>query len=147
MKQETTERLNKMLKEVKSPEAEKEYLQKHIGEAGYDFFYEYYNDILAEKSLDVTAVIKHSGISRNYVYNILNGIKKNPGRDKIIALCVAAKMDFDETNRGLKIAGTGVLYAKSERDVVIAGAINNQIGDTTKLNILLDEHNLMPLDL
>ena len=93
----------------------------------------------------MSEVIKKSNISRNYVYNIVNG-DRNPGRDKIIALCIGAGMNYSEINRALKIAGEGVLYPKNERDARIAAAVNNGIDSVVNLNIILAGEHLRILD-
>lgn len=86
-------------------------------------------------------VVRQSNISRNYVYNILNG-NRNPGRDKIIALCIGAGMNCGQINRALKIAKEGILYAKDERDARIMIAVNNGVKSVTELNLLLEGEGL-----
>lgn len=147
MKYETTERLEKVLQQVDEEEDAACFIERHIKKRSFESFYEYINAIIAERDLNVTELIENSGISKNYAYHILSGRRKNPSRDKVIAICVAAKLSFTETNRALKIAETGVLYAKDERDVRIAVAINQKIGNVTNLNLILDEKGLKPLDI
>ena len=79
------------------------------------------------------------------MYNILNGDKKNPGRDKVIALCIGAEMNYSQTQRGLEIAKAAPLYPKDERDVRIAVAINKGIRSVTEVNLLLDQCGVEPL--
>lgn len=146
MDQKTTRSLSKILEQTKDPLTAEQFIVDHR-EKEFTYFYEYLNQILAEKRLVTTEVIRASGISRNYVYNILNGNKKNPGRDKIIALCVGAEMSYNETQRALELAKVSPLYPKDERDVRIAIAINNRIGSVTRLNLMLEEHHLEPLDI
>lgn len=136
-KQETTERLENILKNVKSQKDTEEYLVEHTG-GGYSTFSSYMNEYIGTNSISVPDMIKRSNINRNYVYNILNG-NRNPGRDKIIALCVGAGMNCKEINRGLKIAQEGVLYAKNERDAIIMISVNRGIKDVLQINLLLDE--------
>lgn len=87
-------------------------------------------------------LIKRSGLSRSYAYEILNGVKTNPSRDSIISLCIAAGMDFNDTQRTLRAGGAGELYAKIPRDAAIILHINQRQYDIVKLNIFLEEHGL-----
>ena len=81
-------------------------------------FHKYINQKITEKGFSVSEVICSSNIQRNYGYQILNGMK-HPGRDKIISLCLAAKLSLDETQRALMIAGEGILYPQKVRDSII----------------------------
>lgn len=87
-------------------------------------------------------LIKRSGLSRSYAYEILNGIKTNPSRNSIISLCMAAEMDLNATQRTLRAGGAGELYAKIPRDAAIILHINQGQHDIVKLNIFLEEHGL-----
>lgn len=138
--QETTERLERILNGVRSEKEAAEYIDNHTGDA-YAGFSEYINDYIGENDLHVAEVVRRSNISRNYVYNILNG-NRNPGRDKIIALCIGAGMNCGQINRALKIAGEGILYAKDERDARIMIAVNNGVKSVTELNLLLEGEGL-----
>ncbi len=64
----------------------------------------------------MSQVVARSKVNRNYVYNITGGVKRNPGRDKIIALCIGACMNYEETNKALEIGGYCRLNPKDERD-------------------------------
>ncbi len=86
-------------------------------------FHEYLNDLIQSSPLSASEVIRRSGIQRNYAYQILNGTKK-PGRDKVLALCLALNLPLEETQRALTIAGESVLYPKNKRDSIIIFCIN-----------------------
>ena len=58
-------------------------------------------------------------IFRSYVYHILNGERKNPSRSKLLAICVAMKMDIKETQYFLRAAQVPVLYPRNQRDCII----------------------------
>lgn len=144
MTEESTGKLEEILKSVgKDVDAEK-FAGKHEGK--YKSFREFFDAYIAEHGLDSTEVINKSRISKNYVYNITNGVTKKPGRDKLIALCVAAGMDLGMLNRGLRIAGYNPLYPKNKRDVFIAECVNRGVTDITELNIMLDEKGEEPLN-
>lgn len=109
-------------------------------------FAEYLNHIMAIKSIKAADVLKNSGINMNYGYNIINGIRANPSRDKVIALCIGAGMNLQEMQLGLDIARTGRLLYFDERDVRIAAAVNSGITRVVEINMILSEHNLRLID-
>ena len=97
-------------------------------------FVEYYNALIESRRLSKNKVIKISGISRTYAYQLLNGLRQ-PGRDNAIVLCIAGGFDLDETNRCLTLLKTGILYAKDPRDAIIIYSITNKMSleDTNAL--------------
>ena len=116
-------------------------------------FSDYFNQYLANhQSLKLSTIIKDSGVSRQYAYDVVNGVK-SASRDRIIALCFAAGMNLNETNHALIYAKHNALYARSKRDANIIVAINSKsIGSktcltATDLSILLDEQGQEPLDI
>ena len=139
----TTSRLEQTLRSVKDDASVQDYIRRYTP-GNFRTFVEYFNAYAVEKGLEYPGIMKRSGISRNYFYNIVNG-DRNPGRDKIIALCIAAGMNYDETNRALKIAKEGVLYPKDERDARIIIAINNRVTSVMEVNLVLDREGLMPI--
>lgn len=108
-------------------------------------FRDFFNQYLANhRNIKLANIIKDSGLSRQYAYQILNGTKK-ANRDRILALCFAAGMNLDEINHALIYAKHNPLYAKNKRDAIIIVAINskcrgaNDYATATDLSLLLDE--------
>ncbi len=139
-KQITTEKLENILKNVKTEDELKTYMTEY-GESFYGSFSEYFNDYIAENELNVSEIIRKSNVSKNYAYNIING-DRNPGRDKGLALCIGAGMNCRQINRALKITRHGALYPKNERDARIIIEINKGIDSVLKLNLILEEEKL-----
>ncbi|MBP5655703.1 MAG: helix-turn-helix transcriptional regulator [Clostridiales bacterium] len=104
----------------------------------------YIKTILEEKGMSIADMQKKSGIDRTYIYQIMDG-RKNPGRDKIIAMAVACRMTLPECQRALEIAQEGILYPKGRRDSVIIYAVCNKM-NVMELNGLLEEYKLPPLE-
>lgn len=142
MCKETTRHLEEMLKKMRGQDEVSDFLGKN--ENTLSSFGDYYSKYISEKGIDVPDIIKKSGVSRNYIYNILNG-DRAPGRDKVLALCIAAGMSFMETDRALEFAGERRIYPKDERDARIAIMINQGVQNVTDVNIMLDEYDLEPL--
>ena len=145
MEPDTTRSLSRILERMQDQKEADDFIEANQ-ETEYQYFYQYLNAHIAEKELDRTEVIRHSGISGNYVYNLLNGNRTNPGRDKVIALCVAAGMSYAQTQKSLELSSAAPLYPRDPRDVRIAIAINKGIRDVTELNLLLDQYDLPPLN-
>ncbi|MGN0194583.1 MAG: hypothetical protein ACI39G_05690, partial [Pseudoramibacter sp.] len=87
-------------------------------------FAEYFNLLPKVKALSKKELIQKSGLERTYAYHILNGTKQ-PSRDKILALALAAGLDLTETQRALELTHEGILYAKNRRDAVLIYAVKN----------------------
>lgn len=116
-------------------------------------FSQFFNQYLADhQNLKLSTIIKDSGVSRQYAYDVINGVK-SASRDRIIALCYAAGMDLEETNHALIFAKHNALYAKNRRDAVIIVAITSKTNGSnacltaTDLSMLLDEEEQEPLDI
>ncbi len=105
----------------------------------------YFNEYIADHELKASEIIENSQIAREYAYQILNGRKKNPSRDKILALCLGAKMPLKDIQRVLKLSHQGILYAKNVRDAVIIVCIHHNIYEISTINDYLQEKNCPPL--
>lgn len=107
-------------------------------------FLEYFQSNDKVRSMETSTLIEKSGIERTYCYHVLKG-NKNPGRDKIIRLCLAAGFDNEEAGRALKCAKISPLYVKSKRDALIQYAFNKHLS-VIDTNLLLEKHQEDPLD-
>ena len=88
---------------------------------------EYLEKLLAEKNLSKQEVIIRSGLNREYAYHIFAGIKKNPSRQKLLALAIALELNLDEVQYLLRYARQGVLYPRNQWDAVIISAIEQKL--------------------
>jgi transcriptional regulator with XRE-family HTH domain len=103
----------------------RQWLDNHKGDMIDETLKEHLNELLFQKGISVSDVVKCSGLDKSYVFQIFNGIKKNPSRDKLIAIAFGLHLSIDETQKTLKIAGYKELYPKQKRDVVIFLSIKN----------------------
>lgn len=131
-----TKDLENTLNNIKNESSLNDYLKDIDGELPSSF-HEYFNSLL---TIPKTELIQKSGIERTYAYHILDGSKSNPGRDKILRLCIAGSLSIEETNRCLKICKESPLYAKSKRDSLIQFALNQKLS-VIDTNILLSDHH------
>lgn len=97
----------------------------------------YFSKKIAEKGVTAAEVIRASQIQRNYGYQILNGQKK-PGRDKVIALCLALSLSLDETQKALTLSSEGLLYPRNRRDSILIFCLNKKL-PVSQTNELLYE--------
>ena len=86
---------------------------------------EYLMELLKEKKLKRSDVIRNSGLDEAYVYEIFSGRKK-PSRDKLIAVTFGLQLNVQETQRVLKVGGHTELYPRMERDAAILLAVRKQ---------------------
>ncbi len=69
-------------------------------------------------------VIAGSGLDRVYAYQIFSGMK-HPGRDKLLAICLAAGATIKETQHILRLGGASMLHPRNVRDSVILHALSH----------------------
>lgn len=129
---------------INTPKDEEEYLINYC--VREEHFHRYLNRLIAERGVSVSELMRRSCINKNYGYNIINGARKHPGRDKVLALCIAAGMNVHEVQHSLILSKESILYWRDERDMRIVFAIRKGINDVMKLNIMLSEHGLEPLN-
>lgn len=104
-------------------------------------------EYIAEHDIVVADIVQrcHGILSKSYVYDILNGTKRNPSRDVVLLLCIAVRADRKQTRRLLEKYGHRDLYAKDTRDIIIATYINNKEYDIDRINDELFQYHLSPL--
>lgn len=143
MDKKTTGELHQILKKIKNGKELENYINNELPPQDSMTFHAFYNSYLEQHNLEKAKVIQVSGISRTYAYQILQG-EKNPSRDKILALTLAAEMDLANINQCLKLAGMNELYEKVRKDAIIIFAINRNF-DIMEINELLYDMNEEPL--
>jgi hypothetical protein len=140
---ETTDKLTRVLEQIESTDQLREYIDEIEGDLPYSSFAEYFESIEGARSIGKAELIRRSNIDRTYGYQILGGTRQ-PGRDKIILLCLAAGLSLAETQRGLKLAGESVLYSRRKRDAILMFSFNEHlsISDTQELLLQFGERVL-----
>lgn len=121
-----------------------DYIDKNSGEFINEKLSEYLNELLKKRNMEQSEVIKASGLNRVYAYQIFEG-KKNPSRDKILALSFGMKLNFGETQKLLKAACVRPLYARDERDAIIIFAVKKG-QSVIDANLLLEEHGFKSIE-
>lgn len=134
----TTDELLKVLRSTHSKKQLKSYHDMIDTQNFPRTFAEYFNTYLTSHQILDAEVIKRSLIPRTYAYQILNGTK-NPGRNKVLALCIAAKMNYEETGRALALADVGKLYPRRKDDSIIIFALEQGLTVFQTNELLFEE--------
>lgn len=93
------------------------------------------NRLLILHKISKAQVIQHSLMDKTYTYQIFDGTKTNPSRNKLLALCLAMKTTLSETQRILRLGHCEQLYPRNLRDSVIIHSINHgtSVMDTNQI--------------
>lgn len=134
MSQKSTDELLKILNSLDSVSELNHFTETTLQNTTARSFPEYISGFLLKSDMSPSELIQNAQIQRTYGYQILNGMK-NPGRDKIIALCLALSLTLPEAQRALTLAKEGILYPKNRRDSVLIFCINKHLSvlDTNDL--------------
>ena len=127
-------------------EVRDELLSQYLKDANdrqYENFADFFEDCLNNAGLIKSDFVKRCRIERTYVYQILKGLR-NPGREKIIIMCIAAGFDLTLTQKALVIAKEGLLYYRDRRDAALMFAIAHNY-NLTETNALLEKNQLEEL--
>lgn len=73
---------------------------------------QYLCDLLEEKHLKKSDVIRKGELNESYAYQMFSGVKSTPSKDKLICLSIGMDLSVDETNSLLKLAGLSPLYPR-----------------------------------
>ncbi|ALS00157.1 hypothetical protein ATZ33_01815 [Enterococcus silesiacus] len=90
---------------------------------------DYLNRWLIEKNITKSAVLKKAGIAEATGYQYFDG-KRNPSREKIIALTIGLELTLEETNELMKKTGYAQLYPKLPWDAVVIFGISHRLSIT-----------------
>ena len=144
MNQSTTKQLAEILANIDSPREMEKYMEIPKVKGNFRNFAEYFRSLPAAHSMDSAELIQRSGLERSYFYQVMKGTR-NPGRDKVLRLCLGAGLDLKETIRALELSGNALLYPRRRRDIILTVAINQKAGvDDT--NLLLFKYGEEPLE-
>lgn len=137
MKEKQTRELLNILKDTSNKSELKTMLDNESFDLSGKTFAQYFMELTIDNNESRAQLVKESQIERTYCYQILNGTKQ-PGRDKVIALCLAAKISERETQHCLFLSSHAQLHPRNRRDAIIIYAINNHLSVRETNNILSD---------
>lgn len=122
MQKSTTELLN----ELKNFDSFKEYEKINKNSMINKTLSQCLCDLLEEKHLKKSDVIRKGELNESYAYQMFSGVKSTPSKDKLICLSIGMDLSVDETNSLLKLAGLSPLYPRIKRDSIIIINMNNK---------------------
>ncbi|MBQ6441523.1 MAG: XRE family transcriptional regulator [Lachnospiraceae bacterium] len=137
MDQKTTGELMQVLNHLSDQSELTDYLNE-LEESPPESFLEYFHAFANVQSMPKTELLQRCGLNRTTFYHIMNG-NRQPGRDHIIALCLAAGLTLPETQRALELTEHGILYSRNRRDAILIFCINRGITNHMDVNELLDQ--------
>lgn len=79
---------------------------------------EYLQQLLDEKGLERSRVVRMADLNDTFGYQIFKGTR-HPSRDKVLQIAFAMALTLREANRALTAAGVSELYCKDRRDAII----------------------------
>ena len=113
-----TARLEHFIREISSlEEFEKRFPPEFLNDD--DHVGNYLGHLLDKYDKKASVISQEAMLHTSYVGNIINGKKRNPSRDALIAICLAIGTELEEVQYLLKYAGQAPLYVRRKRDVII----------------------------
>ena len=101
------------------------------------------SELLQNKNLKKSQVIKDAELSEVYGYQIFSGIRV-PERKKLLCLAIGMKLNISETQQLLKCAGYSQLYVKLPFDSIVLYGLCKSLS-VVQINELLYEYDLETL--
>jgi len=129
---ETQELLNRLVHE----ENINSFFEKNEGEFLSLNLREFLNDLVAQKEMKISDIVRASG-QGDYVYKVFNGDRK-PSRNVLIGIAIGMQLTLNESQFLLRIAKQATLDPRDKRDSIIIYSINAG-HDLAATNDLLNE--------
>lgn len=135
MKKKTDDLVN----EIVESENIARYLNSNEDEFLKTSFHIYLRELLEKSGLKVSQIVDAS-CQGEYIYKVFRGVK-NPGRDVMLSISLAMKLDSEEVRHLLRIAHLPSLDARNRRDSIIMFALNKKltVPDTNDILYQFDE--------
>ncbi|MBQ6154114.1 MAG: hypothetical protein IJJ15_10230 [Ruminococcus sp.] len=136
---------DELLKSLKSKKNIEDFFKENTSELLFSSLKDLIDFYINRKKLKKSEVIRRSMLG-SYAYNIINGDRKNPERDKLIMLCFGLELSYEEANELLKKNSNAELYTRNGRDAVFIFALDRKMS-VIETNNMLDEYgfDLLPL--
>lgn len=118
---------DELMKILNSKKSYNEFFEEEVGELCFSSVADYLEVLLNEKHLKKSDVIRKSNLDKNYAYQIFNGNKLNPSRNKMLMLAFGMELSLKETRKLLKVCCLHDLYVRSPRDSIIIFGLNKKM--------------------
>lgn len=124
--------------EIRAASSIEDYLKNNRDEMSDNTVAAVLKNMIEQKKLTKAEVIRKSGLNEIYAYQIFAG-KREPSRDKVLALCFGMSLCIEDVQIILKHGGYPQLYAREQRDSIILFCLE-QHKSVIDCNNLLDEY-------
>lgn len=118
-------------------------LKEHESSVSNPTISSYLTELLQEHGYTIAQVIQRANLSKSFVYQIFSGARV-PGRDILLRIAFAIKLNLEETQRLLTISCRGALYPRIRRDAAIIFCLQRRC-TLEQASELLEEISEMPL--
>ena len=135
MSKKSTDELLKLIKQETHLES---FLKNNVEEFEHSTLGEELERLILLHHTSKSFVIRHSLLDRTYTYQIFDGKKTNPSRNKLLSICLAIGATLEETQRVLRLGHTEQLHPRNIRDSVIIYSINHHTSVFDTNQILYD---------
>jgi len=135
MRKRTTDEL---LKLISTENSLQKYLDTNKNEFDNTTLAEALNHLLGKSTCSKADIVRLSNLDKVYTYQIFDGTKSNPSRNKLLAICISLGSDLTETQYILRLGHAEPLHPRNVRDSVIIFAINHKTSIMDLNNILYD---------
>ena len=139
MKQEKSKTTSQMNSLIRRTESIEEFFRDN-GDSFVDIrFSDYLYSLLEERKLLPIDLVEMTTIDRSYVYHIMAG-KRMPGRETVLEIAFALRLNLDTTQHLLRLAGRAPLYSRNRQDAAIIFCIHHKktIAETIEMLLSLD---------
>ena len=99
------------------------------------------NDYLEKRELCKADVIRRLNIDRNYGYQVFCG-KRLPTRNMLIRLALILKLDIEQTDYLLKLAGKPMLYVRNIVDARVFYSIKHKMSYDNAITFIWDGYDI-----
>ena len=135
MRKKSTDELLKLIQQENKLES---FLQANADEFEHTTLCAELNRLLIEHSKTKADIVRFSLLDKTYTYQIFDGSRPNPSRNKLLAICLAMNATLDETQRILRLGHYQPLYPRNIRDSVIIYSITHHTSVMDTSQILYD---------
>lgn len=119
--------LNTIINGIKDEKKLNSYVADIKDSCRNDGFTNLFHKVCERNNLENSDILPKTNISKSHYYDIVNGKSNNPGRDKMLQICIVAGFTLEETQKALTRTTCGILYPKVERDTIIMFCIVNKL--------------------
>lgn len=132
---------DELFKSIDNAKTFDDFFKEEIEEFIFDSTSDFIQKKIKEKGLKRSDIIKRSNLAKQYAYQIIDGRKPNPSRNKLLMIAVGMGLNFKETQALLNLSKQSPLYPRDPRDSAIIFSLKRG-ENIIQINEQLEEHGL-----